>query len=340
MDQKLIDKYFRGKCTHSEAEKVVEWFSTTEGQQFLDKEIERDVRALNEFGEHFEIPQTDSNALFARIQQSKSQQFGFKEVNNKSTRPQWKVAASIVLILGVLSLSLGLYFEKWKSETKIVKTAKTQEKTFFLPDSSKVVLHHNSSVIYTKPFDGKREIDLKGEAYFEVEHDEKNPFIVYVDSSYVKVLGTKFVVSEYSNSKGVEVAVKSGRVELGLQNNSDGGSRTIDQLTSGTSIEIRMNKVGIQSRGGKPQISKEVKSDELLDWVQGKMIFRNTPLRNVLADLENRYGVRIIVNDSEILDNRFTSSFDNESLNQVMTVLKITFDIKMRRVRDTLYLSK
>lgn len=339
MDQKLIDKYFRGECSHSEAEKVVEWFSTSEGQQFLDEEIDRDARALSEFGEHFEIPQTDSEALFARIQQSKSQQLGFKEVDNKSSRPQWKVAASIVLILGILSLSLGLYFEKWESEKRIVKTTETEEKTFFLPDSSKVVLHHNSSVTYTKPLGNKREIDLKGEAYFEVEHDQKKPFIVYVDSSYVKVLGTKFVVSEYSSSKGVEVAVKSGRVELGSQN-FGGGGRTIEQLTSGTSIEIPVNKVGVQSSGSKPKISKEVNSDELLDWVQGKMIFRNTPLQNVLADLENRYGVRIIVNDDEILNNRFTSSFDNESLNQVMTVLKITFDIKTRRVRDTIYLSK
>lgn len=340
MDQKLIDKYFRGECSHSEAEKVVEWFSSAEGQQFLDEEIDRDVRALDEFGDQFEMPQHDDDALFARIQQNKSQQVGFKEVNNKSSRPQWKVAASIVLILAVLSLSMGLYFEKWKSEKKIVKTAKTQEKTFLLPDSSKVVLHHNSSVTYTKPFNSKREIDLKGEAYFEVEHDEQKPFIVYVDSSYVKVLGTKFVVSEYSSSKGVEVAVKSGRVELGSQHNSDDGSRTIDKLSSGSSIEIPMDKVGVQSRGSTPQISEEVKSDELLDWVEGKMIFRNTPLQNVITDLENRYGVRIIVNDSDILDNRFTSSFDNESLNQVMKVLRITFDIKTRRIADTIYLSK
>jgi len=341
MDQDLLEKYFNGECSHSEAEEVLEWFTTPEGQQYLEQEIEQDINALDEFGALISTPgpEPNSDALFNKIQDDKSADLGFREVNSSSSGSQWKKVASILLVVGVLAFMVNYYFSSVETTQKVVATKANQEKTILLPDSSKIVLHHNSRVAYTTPFKDKREIDLEGEAYFEVTHDKKSPFIVYVDSSYVKVLGTKFVVSEYVGTEGVEVAVKSGRVELGTQNSGGKDARTIDKTSSSNAIEIPVNKVGVSNRNADPVISENVDSDELFDWVEGKMIFRNTPLRKVLADLENRYGVRFVVRDKELLKKNFTSSFDDESLEQVLTVLKISLDVSTKRVKDTIYLS-
>lgn len=340
MDQDLLEKYFNGKCSRSEAEEVLDWFATPEGQQYLEQEIDRDIAILDEFGEFITTPEPNSEALFNKIQANKSAELGFREVNDRSSGSQWKKVASILLVVGVLALVANYYFSSIETIEKVVTTSATQEKTIRLPDSSKIVLHHNSSVTYSTPFRDKREIDLEGEAYFEVEDNKQKPFIVYVDSSYVKVLGTKFVVSGYEGNDGVEVAVKSGRVELGKQHSVDSETQTIDKTTSQEAIEIPVNKVGVSNRNSTPEISETIDSDELFDWVEGKMIFKNTPLKKVLTDLENRYGVRFVVQEKKLLQKNFTSSFDDESLEQVLTVLKISLDVNTKRVRDTIYLSK
>lgn len=339
MDQDLIDNYFNDECSHSEAEEVLDWFATPEGQQYLEQEMDRDITMLEEFGEFLSIPDFNSDALFNKIQANKSATSGFREVNRRSSGSQWQKVASILLVVGVLAFMISYYFSTVKTTQKVVMTNGKQEKTIILPDSSKIVLHHNSRVSYSTPFRDKREINLQGEAYFEVDHNKQKPFIVYIDSSYVKVLGTKFVVSEYAGTEGIEVAVKSGRVELGTQNSGGKGAKTIDRSSSSDAIEIPVNKVGISNQNSTPRISKTVDSDELFDWVEGKMIFKNTPLKKVLADLENRYGVRFVVQEKELLQKNFTSSFDDESLGQVLTVLKISMGINTKRVRDTIYLS-
>lgn len=339
MDQALIDKYLNDECSHAEAKQVLDWLATPEGQQYLEEEIDRDLKALDQFGAYIKTPEPNSEALFDEIQADKSTNAKLRELNKRSSDSQWKKVASIILLVGVLALVGSYYFKSAETEQKIVTTESNEEKTLILPDSSKIVLHHNSRVSYTTPFRDIREINLDGEAYFEVEHDKEKPFIVFLDSSYVKVLGTTFVVSEYSGTEGVEVAVKSGKVELGTQN-AAGDNVLIDSLTSDDAIQIPVDKVGKTNRNAKPAITENVDSEELFDWVEGKMIFRNTPLKKVLADLENRYAVRFVVRDKELLDRHFTSSFDDESLQQVLTVLEISLNVSTNRVKDTIYLSK
>ena len=339
MNRALIDKYLNDECSHAEAKQVLDWLATPEGQEYLEEEIDRDLNALDEFGTYIKTPEPNSEALFKEIQADKSKNASFRELNERSSGSQWKKVASIILLVGVLALVGSYYLKSVETEQKIVTTDKNEEKTLILPDSSKIVLHHNSRVSYTTPFRDIREINLDGEAYFEVEHDKEKPFIVFVDSSYVKVLGTAFVVSEYSSTEGVEVAVRSGKVELGTQN-SAGDDALLARLTSADAIQIPVDKVGKTNRNTKPAITENVDSEELFDWVEGKMIFRNTPLKKVLADLENRYAVRFVVRDKELLDRHFTSSFDDESLKEVLTVLEISLNVSSNRVRNTIYLSK
>lgn len=340
MDQALVIKYFNGQCTRSEAEQVLEWFQSPEGQQFLDDEIDQDLRFFDEFGEGLEDPELDSQQLFSQIRDDQSATPVDKAIDDRTSRTRWKSAAAVLLIIGILSLFVGFYAGDWDAP-KIVQTDAGEQETILLPDSSKIVLHSNSKIKYLASFD-KREVSLEGEAYFEVEHNEEKPFIVYADRSYVKVLGTKFVVSSYSSSERVEVAVKSGRVELGLHNKNE-EIKELEVLSpkegKGKPIEIVDDQVGVQQRNSNPFITDSAYSDELFDWVEGMIIFRDTPLKHVLTELENRYGVECVLGDSELAKQKLTSSFSDESLEEVLHVLTLSLDIEYQRVGNKIYFS-
>lgn len=336
MDQALIEKYFNGQCTQSEAAKVLEWFQTSEGREYLENELDRDIAFFGEVGEHLNLPDPDSEAIFDQIRKD---QFSSKvhQANRQSSKSHWKKVAAIFLVVGMLSVIVGIYASNWNTE-KIVKTGNGEKEAFVLPDSSKIVLHSNSSLKYLSSFK-KREVFLEGEAYFKVEHAPERPFVVYIEDSYVKVLGTEFVVSQYTGNGRVEVAVKSGKVELG-SHKLDSATKELEasDLKEKT-IEITDDEVGIKNKNSDPFITDSMKSDELFDWTKGMMIFRNTPMAHVIAELENRYGVKFVLEDPEIRKHKFTSSFNNQTLSEVLNVLTLSLDFTYRRVGNKIYIS-
>lgn len=344
MNKVLLEKYFEGRATHDETEQVLEWLQTPEGQRYLKNEIEQDIRAFDEFGEFFEEPDLDSDQLFNRIQRSKSRQLKRENRSRSNTGLQWRKAASILLLVGLLGLFVFIFFEMLDPEKRIVETKPGEEKTLFLPDSSKVILHSNSHLEYFTDFDS-REVQLEGVAYFEVEHSNNEPFMVFVDNSYVKVLGTKFVVSRYTGSERIEVAVKNGRVEMGSNATENEEIHSAEQTETEDpekkigKIEITNDEVGVRSKDSSPFISDSTFSDELFDWLEGKMIFRSTPLRQVFNELENRFGVQFVLNDPNVANKKFTSSFDDESLTEVLEVLTLSLNINYSKEGNKIYIS-
>lgn len=340
MKKELLDKYFNDQCTPEEEEKVWEWFQTAEGEAYLKQEIDRDIRVEDEFGDVIEHPELNSERLFNKIQQSKSTSW-FQNIGG------WKKAAAAILILGMLGLAASFYMQFHETETKIVKTAAGEKKTMVLPDSSRIVLHSNSSLEYDSGFED-REVFLDGEAYFEVKHHEDQPFMVLVDDTYIKVLGTEFVVSKYNDSERVKVAVKSGIVELGsnLPDQDDSKTETIksgssnkSQSSKEHSIKIFDNQVGIKDKGSNLFIGDSSDYDQVFDWVNNKMIFRNTSMAQVITEIENRFGVQIVLKDRELARKKFTAAFDDETLDQILKVITLSFDASYTREGDKIFIS-
>ena len=359
MNNRLVEKFLESQCTAEEARKVLEWFQTPEGQQYLDEEIDSDIRAYYEFGEYFESPDVRSEQLFSRIQQSVSR----NRVQNSARdyKTGWKKAAAVILLATVLSVFAGVYLYDWGADTKIVKTEQGEKKTLFLPDSSKVILHSNSSIEYLSSFN-QREVVLEGEAYFEVEHEDNNPFMVLKGNSYVKVLGTVFTIGVDSSSKKIKVAVRQGKVELGKIDLEDGlstvaklnsvepqivGGEDNKQLSTDksnrqkeSSIKISKHQVGTMDENGTVSLIKDpIYSKSSFDWVFGKITFRKTPLSEVIDELEDRYGIECVLTDSTLTSKELTTSFDSESLDEVLRVLALSLDIRYNKSGSKVYFS-
>lgn len=340
MNKELLEKYFNDQCSPEEVEKVWEWFQTPEGEAYLKQEMDRDIRVEEEFRDIIECPDINSDRLFSQIQENKSG--GIQNISG------WKKAAAAVLLIGMLGVFMMTYLPLNETETRIVETNPGEKKTLMMPDSSKIILHSNSRIEYSPEF-VNREIFLDGEAYFEVEHEMVHPFMVFVDDTYIKVLGTEFVVSEYADNERVKVAVKSGRVELGSnisEDEDESKSKVLDSNNSNDSqvpadkpIEIFGNQVGVKDKGASPFISDSVEYEEVFDWVNGKMIFQNTAMPQVISELENRFAVQIVLEDQQLTEKKFTSSFEDESLDEVLRVLTLSFDASYKREGNKVFIS-
>ena len=226
-----------------------------------------------------------------------------------------------------------------------------------LPDGSLVWLNAGSMVRHSSDFNvSNREVYLEGEGYFDVMHNEQTPFIVQTSTITVKVLGTAFNVKAYPDEPVVETTVERGVVQL------------IDPLsTSQETTILRANQKavvmkGIQpdiisekqiqdepSSGTKPltyipiaelEVNRNIATEAYTSWKDSRWVFEREKLSSLAVKLERRYNVRIVFNDEELKDNVFSGKIEDETLEQVLEVIKLTAPIFYEVKQNTVYLNR
>ena len=187
----------------------------------------------------------------------------------------------------------------------------------------------------TKP---ARTVELDGEAYFEVRHDAHRPFVVRTARAVARDIGTRFVVRAYSDLPNTDVVVTDGLVVLDAAPSAlqpAGGKRaTLSGPTSSASpAAARTNDrdaggvlLGPADRGridARGMIHRVIGVDTTgaLAWARGELVFNDTPLRAVVAELRRWYDADITVGDDVVAARPLTASFDNEPLNVVLKAL-------------------
>lgn len=221
-----------------------------------------------------------------------------------------KYAAVLLIVFGA-----GIFSNKL-TEPKIAKNERTeivapqgQIAKVNLPDGSHVWLNAETSLSFANDFtEKKREVVLKGEAYFEVQKGEE-PFVVSTRYGEITVLGTSFNVSAFGNSE-FQATLIEGSI---MYNNAE-----LDEeitLSPGQQVMLTDNE-GIQVR--------EVSTNIYIAWVNGEIVFENEPLRTVLQKLERHFAIKIELVDSQLGDIRFTGKIENESLFEVMEYINKT----------------
>jgi ferric-dicitrate binding protein FerR (iron transport regulator) len=192
--------------------------------------------------------------------------------------------------------------------------AKTQ---FILPDGSSVWLNSGSSFSYPSRFEGERIVELSGEAYFKVEK-QNNPFKVKTAFGEVEVTGTEFNVKAYENETFL-TTLESGSVvftnKFGKQAIMEPGMQVLFD-----SQNFRMRKV---------------ETKLFTSWKDGQLIFRDEPLKNIIAQLERWYNVEIELRDDRIKNLKFNGTIEMESFSEVLELIKVTTPIKYSFDRKT-----
>ncbi len=324
----LLSKYFAGECNEDELVKLDNWLSKKKTNHLLFNELQRDKELIGKYKEMKTVDVDKAwNKLSRRIEAT-----GYNNVrtmiSSGKDRNRVKVpfliwfAASILIVAGLLvtykSLSTRSNFETIAAANK--------NTTFTLPDGSVIILNRDSKIVYPKDFGIKqRELILKGEAFFEVTHDNSKPFIVKADEARIKVIGTSFAVNERAGKNGIEVYVENGRVSLYKEEMEHAGVMIdpgyIGQLSGNLSTKY-LNK-----------------NNNILAWKTRKIIFTDTKLSEVIKVLEKVYGKEIIIENKEALNWPYTGTFDNQDLESVTKVLVENYQFGIEQDRNKIVLT-
>ncbi len=182
-----------------------------------------------------------------------------------------------------------------------------------LPDGSEVWLNSDTRLSFPTKFIGNtREVNLEGEGYFKVQKDSLKPMIVNTHKGLsVKVLGTEFNIKAYDNDEMAEATLFSGKISLVYTSSK----------TEKVVKEIRPNTKALFSAEKLTVVSPQTIEDEVA-WTKGKLIFNATKMNEVIKMLERWHGVEFVVKEPKILDYPITATFNNESIVQIMDMIK------------------
>ena len=195
-----------------------------------------------------------------------------------------------------------------------------------LPDGSRVTLNIGAVIKYPGNFKGnKRAVSLDGEAYFDVAHNASKPFIIASDGIRVEVKGTSFYINTCSRSGDFELVLTTGEVGLYFENQT-GPARILNPgekaIIHGKQITITTNQ-----------------DANYMAWKTHKITFSNDPLNSVAATLSKVYQANVCLVNPSLAQCRLTATFDNQSLESVLNVLKATLDIDIRNSGSTVEIS-
>jgi transmembrane sensor len=274
---------------------------------------------------------------------------------NKINRLIW-LAACTFIIAATAVLIIGNYTTNTNLLTTVVQAPAGSTSQVILPDGSKVWLNANSKLTYKKQFgENFREVNLVGEAFFDVVKDANHPFIVNTASLHLKVLGTAFNVRSFANDKTSEAALVRGSIEVTLVNNPDKKitlKPTEKIIVRNIKNDDYNKSVSTTSFIGnkKEQIPLIIlsnihyKENETLPvevmWIERKLVFTSLPFDDLAVRMERYYNVSIGFQDEAEKNLVFSGIFVDENINDAMKALQATGNFHYKSVNNKITIYK
>jgi transmembrane sensor len=232
--------------------------------------------------------------------------------------PYLKAAAVLLVLAG------GAFF--WReisgpavgSGARIFATTVGERRQFRLADGTGVVLGPESRLVVDRR-SSDRSVSLQGAGYFAVAHDPSHPFTVTAGTVKIQDVGTAFSI-QTDGSGGVRVAVASGSIALGPR---ESGRASAEMLRARDRATVNAS--------GLVGIERSAVSDDDLAWVQGRLVFHDTPVIRVGTELYRWYGVRLRLADSTLSNLHLTASFSGESVDRVLNVIALSLGARIER---------
>jgi transmembrane sensor len=254
---------------------------------------------------------------------------------------RWPTRSNYARAAGITAVLVGLGAGGWwlgarprspeaaasaTAELRTVTTGAGERATIGFPDGSRVTLGPMSTLEYAANLTGtanpnrvngvrkaERVVQLEGEGYFVVVHNAGRAFVVRTARATARDLGTRFLVRAYAGDRSTDVVVTEGAVTLTAASDGSGAA-----VPSGH-LELRANDRGTIDEHGGLRAERGVDVDDALAWTRGELVFTNTPVRDVIAEVRRWYGVDLRVleplqgpSPSAVERVRFTARFTGE----------------------------
>ena len=242
------------------------------------------------------------------------------------------IAASLIAIFLFFTLREDSRTSNTTAQNTI-STKRGSKSKVQLPDGTQVWLNADSRITYKENFLGaQREVELTGEAYFDVVRDETRPFIIHTATIDLKVLGTAFNVRSYADEKNTETSLIHGSVEITLVKSPD---RKKIILKPNDKLIVQNNEIIMeQVEKTKTALRKPVMTLSKINykdadssaietlWVKNKLAFDEEPLEDIALKIERWYDVKVYILDERLKKEPYTATFEHETLTEVMAALQ------------------
>ena len=314
-------------------------------------QVDTDARS---FAAALEAILTTSTTYRNAVSENETEDFIQKvhsKISKKKTRVRkltvnWKPISAVAAILLLVFVG-GIYYwgmNTGKDLNNVVVTKKGNKTNIVLPDGTKVWVNADSRLTYDQSFGrNTREVTLTGEAYFDVTHDQKHPFIVHTKNINIRVFGTAFNVRSYANEPSTQTTLVRGSIQVSLKQAKDkkimlspNEKLIVQNEYSGKLLRndtVSLPRIEMMAIKANPVDSSVAETQ----WVNNKLVFDKERLENMIPVLERWYNVKIILKNTTI-SKTFSGRFENENLEDVLQSLQLSAGIKYRIEKNNVFI--
>jgi len=319
----LFKRYLENTCSQKELDEFFGYIHQAEQDELLSQLI-RQVYSDLKINE----PNTTYVNEKGRLILNEPEWMAQHETKVKIKKSKFRLAA--VSVAAVLMITAGIWWmnrneggEKIPSTPFVSLTKKntnrSESKFILLEDSSRIWLNASSSLEFPDQFDAaKREVFLSGEAYFDIKHADKVPFIIHTGNVSTTVLGTAFNIKAYPGQKNIIISVSRGKVKI---TRNDGWETT---LIKGQQLKLNEEQ--------EEATEKNIPAEKIAAWQQGNIVFDDETIEDIISDMERIYNVTIYISHQTLDGVKISTSFKREiGVEQALQVLCKLTDTELKQ---------
>lgn len=315
--EEVISKYLNHAATEEELVLLEKWMDESEENREMVLKLKNDF-VLSTLMDKFD-------GVVGVIEEKTPDEKRRKHI---SFRPFLKYAA-IVVGVGLFTFSALKYLEHTKMPVYQFLTVEEGERAkIILADGSEIWLNSNTKISYPDNFNrSNREIILSGEAYFKVAKNKKLPFVINTQNIEVKVLGTEFNVRSYEDDNSIEVQVIKGKVQVRPEE-------------SVTDLYLLTDREMLTFNKTTASFIEQTFDSDIENWREGKYMFKNRTLKEIIRQLERIYAVEFIVKDKVLLDEIYYGEINmKDSILKIMEIISFNdrFSYQINNKQITIY---
>jgi transmembrane sensor len=324
----LLVKSLIGRLTDAEYDSLID-DSEVKAMMFRQWEENTDIKT--------EVKQPDYKRIFNSIVKSTGKEDGngrlieLQEYKNRyrKLRKSYLLIQNIAAVIFIaLFISVALYISNTsgKATWSEIIAPRGQKSKVILGDGTIAWLNSGTTIKYSSSYNKKnREVELTGEAYFDVADNRKLPFEVSASGLKVRALGTHFDFMAYPEDETFSVTLVEGKVQINTPDNKK--------------IDLLPNQKAIYNKSDNKLIIEKVDPVFSISWKDNVLKFDNESLPDILAHLERWYDVKFYYPEDVLNSQRFTLTIKTESLREVLELIRISTPIKFKIDVDSVYIT-
>ena len=341
-DWEALARYLAGESSAEESERIGQWLKEHKADAMLVAALDRAVSGLA-LGEQRDV---DVDRALSRVveRRNAASEDSARPIRraprelrySRRTASTGRVAAILAAAAAVI-VAARLVLPRSDGErssvpyagtSRTIATAVGKRDSLRLPDGGRVVLGPASRLVVATAYGREtREVELHGEAYFDVVHDTTRPFVVRSGDVTVRDVGTSFAVRADGGNQA-QVVVASGWVLLRSSFTADSG------------LLLAAGDLGMVHSDGRVTSRHAVAADQYLAWMRDSLVFRDASLADVSEELRRWYGVVLRVEDPSLATRHLTMTFAGDPLDRVLRVIGLGLGAEIERRGDTAFVHR